>query len=47
MRYIIFVLTFQVHVEAAVRVIGCACDNDGNMALSWEEVSSEHCKIAP
>ena len=35
--------TFQVHVEAAVRVIGCACDNDGNMALSWEEVSSEQC----
>jgi len=33
----------NVHVEAAVRVIGCACDNDGNMALSWEEVSSEQC----
>ena len=30
-------------MEAAVRVIGCACDSDGNMALSWEEVSSEQC----
>ena len=26
-----------------VRVLGCVCDNDGNMALSFEEFNSEVC----
>merc|ERR1712223_355614 len=33
----------NVHVEAAIKVLGCACDNDGSMSLSWEEVSTKHC----
>merc|ERR1711935_1236335 len=33
----------NVFVEAGVRVLGCACDNDGSMSLSWEEVSTEEC----
>merc|ERR1712223_1295848 len=32
----------NVHVEAAIKVLECACDNDGSMSLSWEEVSTEH-----
>ena len=23
--------------------MGCACDTDGSMSLSWEEVSTEEC----
>ena len=34
---------FPVHVEGAVRVLGCSCDNDGSMTLSWDEVSDEIC----
>merc|ERR1712212_1473998 len=33
----------NVLIEAGVRVVGCACDNDGSMSLSWEEVSTEEC----
>merc|ERR550532_1870847 len=29
------------YIEAGVRVLGCACDSDESMSLSWEEVSTE------
>merc|ERR1711862_8288 len=32
------------HVEAAVRVLGCSCDYDGSMSLSWEEISDDMCQ---
>merc|ERR1719189_3439354 len=35
----------NVYIEAGIRVLGCACDNDGSMSLSWEEVSSDHCEF--
>merc|ERR1712049_95132 len=28
-----------------VRLIGCACDNDGDYMLSLEEVNEEHCVL--
>ena len=31
------------YIEAGVRVLGCACDSDESMSLSWEEVSTEKC----
>ena len=31
------------YIEAGVRVLGCACDSDESMSLSWEEVSTEEC----
>ena len=34
---------FPEYIEAGVRVLGCACDDNGNMSLSWEEVSTEKC----
>ena len=34
---------FAEYIEAGVRVLGCACDDNGNMSLSWEEVSTEKC----
>merc|ERR1719219_1167790 len=33
----------NVNIDAGIRVLGCACDNDGSMSLSWEEVSTEEC----
>merc|ERR1719431_1361323 len=33
----------NVLIEAGVRVVGCACDNDESMSLSWEEVSTKEC----
>merc|ERR1711994_613139 len=33
----------NVHIKAMVRILGCVCDNDGNMALSFEEFNSEVC----
>merc|ERR1712156_924712 len=35
----------NVYVEAAIKVLGCACDNDESMSLSWDEVSTEHCEF--
>merc|ERR1719350_468324 len=31
------------YIEAGVRVLGCACDSDESMSLSWEELSTEEC----
>lgn len=31
------------HVEAIVRVMGCACDNDWSMGISWNETNAEEC----
>jgi len=31
------------YIEAGVRVLGCACDSDESMSLTWEEVSTEEC----
>lgn len=30
-------------VEAIVRVMGCACDNDWSMGISWEEANAGEC----
>merc|ERR1712062_419936 len=32
-------------IEAKVRLIGCACDNDGDYMLSLEEVNDDNCVI--
>ena len=39
------IISYLVFVEAGVRVLGCACDNDGSKSLSWKEVSTEECVI--
>ena len=31
------------YIEAGVRVLGCACDSDESMSLTWEEVSTDEC----
>ena len=36
-------MIYLAFIEAGVRVLGCACDNDGSMSLSWEEVSTKEC----
>ena len=38
-----FVCFLTAYIEAGVRVLGCACDSDESMSLSWEEVSTEEC----
>jgi len=35
----------NVYAEAAIKVLGCTCDIDESMSLSWEEVSTEHCEF--
>merc|ERR1712110_291451 len=30
-------------VEAGVRVLGCACDTDGSMTVSFDEANAEEC----
>merc|ERR1711894_340697 len=40
-----FYFSNDASVEAQVRLIGCACDNDGDYMLSLEEVNEEHCVI--
>merc|ERR1711935_299902 len=31
------------HLEAGVRVLGCACDTDGSMTVSFDEANAEEC----
>jgi len=40
-----FYFSDDASIEAQVRLIGCACDNDGDYMLSLEEVNEEHCVI--
>merc|ERR1711860_61806 len=40
-----FYFSNDVSVEAQVRLIGCACDNDEDYMLSLEEVNEEHCVL--
>merc|ERR1711976_695513 len=38
-----FYFSNDASVEAAVRIIGCACDNDWDQMLSMDEVNSDQC----
>ena len=41
----LFSLTFLEHaVQAAVHVLGCACDNDGSMSVDFEEANADECQ---
>ena len=42
---VVKIIFLSVYVEAGIRVLGCACDNDVSMSLSWDEVSTEHCEF--
>ena len=42
--YIIGFFSNLAHVEAAVCILGCSCDYDENMSLSWEEISDDMCQ---
>merc|ERR1712004_537640 len=40
-----FYFSNDASVEAQVRLIGCACDNDGDYMLSLEEVNDDNCVV--